>query len=117
MPETVKEPGLPEKVSQLLSQLRNLLRQSWLFHRFRHRLCCVCPSLRSGIFIQAVFSSSYRFLFPLRPLCSTGVTPLLRSYGPLRLPTPPPRRLCLPVARRSLSLAAGPGLPGSSADL
>ena len=26
-------------------------------------------------------------MFPVRPLCSTGVTPLLRSYGPFRLPT------------------------------
>jgi hypothetical protein len=29
-----------------------------LFHRFRHRLSCGCPSFRSGIFIQADFSSS-----------------------------------------------------------
>ena len=87
-----------------LSQLRNVLRQSWLFHRFRHRLSCGCPSLRSGIFIQAVFSSSYRIMFSARPLRSTCVTPLPRYYGPLRLPAGPSRRLCLPNARWSLSL-------------
>ena len=100
MPGTAKEPGLPEKVSQL----RNSLRQSWLPHRFRHRLSCGCPSLRNGIFIQAVFSSSYRIMLSVRPLCSTGVTPLLRSYGPFRLPAGPPPRLCIPAARWLLPL-------------
>src|ERR1039458_2612799 len=91
-------------LAQLLSQLRNFRRQSWLFHRFRHRLSRGCPSLRSGIFIQAVFSSSYRFMLSVRPLRSTGITPLPRSYGPLRLPSGPPRRLCIPAGRWSLSL-------------
>ena len=76
----------------------------WLFHRFRHRLSRGCPSLRSGIFIQAVFSSSYRFMLSVRLLRSTGITPLPRSYGPLRLPSGPPRRLCIPAGRWSLSL-------------
>src|ERR1039457_5248425 len=58
----------------------------WLFHRFRHRLSRGCPSLRSGIFIQAVFSSSYRFMLSVRLLRSTGITPLLRYYRPLRHP-------------------------------
>src|ERR1039457_2563101 len=88
-------------LAQLLSQLRNLLRQSWLLRRSRLRRCRRCPSLRSGIFIQAGFSSSYRFMLPVRPLRSAGVPPPLRYYGPLRLPTGPPRRLCLPVARWS----------------
>ena len=35
---------------------------------------------------------------------SVGVTPLPRYYGPLRLPTGPPRWLCLPTARWSLAL-------------
>ena len=57
-----------------------------------------------GSLIQTVFSSSYRNMLSARPLRSTGVTPLLRYYGPLRLPAGPPRRLCLPAARWSLSL-------------
>jgi len=43
-------------------------------------------------------------MLSVRPLCSTGVTPLPCSYGPLRLPPGPLRRLCLPAARWSLSL-------------
>ena len=49
------------------------------------------------------FSSSYRIMFSARPLRSTGVTPLPRYYGPLRLPTGPPRRLCIPAERWPLS--------------
>src|SRR6202048_8131 len=74
-------------LAPLLSQLRNFLWQSRLFHRSRHRLSCGCPSLRSRIFIQAVFSSSYRFMLSVRPLGSIRVTGLLRYYGPPRLPT------------------------------
>ena len=59
------------------------------------------------MFIQAVFSSSYRNMSSARPLGSTGVTPLLRYYGPLRLPSGPPHRLCLPAARWSLALPPG----------
>jgi len=44
------------------------------------------PLFRSGNVSQAALLSSYISMFPVRPLCSTGVTPLLRSYGPLRLP-------------------------------
>src|SRR5437773_1706132 len=94
-------------LAQLVSQLRNLLRQSRLLYRFRHRLSCDCPSFRSGIFIQAGFSSSYTCLLSARPLRSTGVTPLLHYYGPLRLPARPPPQLCLPSARWSLTLPPG----------
>jgi hypothetical protein len=38
-------------------------------------------------------------MLSVRPLRSTGITPLPRYYGPLRLPTRPPRRLCLPSVR------------------
>ena len=67
-------------------ELRNFLRHPRLLHRFRPRLSCGCPILRSGIFFQAGFSSSYICMFSVRPLGSTGVTPLLRYYGPPRLP-------------------------------
>ena len=43
-------------------------------------------------------------MFSVRPLGSTGVAPLLRYFGPLRLPAGPSLRLCLPAARWSLSL-------------
>ena len=57
-------------------------------------------------------------MLPVRPLCSTGVTPLLRSYGPLRLPARTAPRLCIPLGRRGrLSFPSLPGLPGSSTDL
>ena len=90
--------------SQLLSQLRNFLRQPWLLHRLRRRLSCGCPRFRTGIFIPAVFPSSYRCVLSTRPLGSIRVAGLPRYYGPLRLPPRPPRRLCLPAARGSLSL-------------
>jgi hypothetical protein len=51
-----------------------------------------------------------------RPLRSTGVTPLPRYYGPLRLPTRPPDGYVFPPCVEAIALAA-PGLPGSSADL
>ena len=73
-----------------------------LGHIERLRLSCGCPSLRNGIFIQAVFSSSYVCMFSVRPLGSTGVTPLLRYYRPLR---------------HCWLCASQEGFPGSSADL
>jgi hypothetical protein len=38
-------------------------------------------------------------MLPVRPLCSTGITPLLRSYGPLRLPARTAPWLCIPSGR------------------
>jgi hypothetical protein len=88
--------------AQLPSPLRSLLRQSWLFHRLRHRLSCGCPSFRSGTLIQAGFSSSCRFRLPARPLRSHPVGPprLLDRPFPARCPQPPwkARRLRAPVA-------------------
>jgi len=94
-------------LAQLLSQRRNFLRQSGPLPRFRLRPYCACPSVRSGILFQAGFPSSYRIVLSVRPLRSTGITPLPRYYGPLRLPTGPPRRLCLPTARWLLSPPPG----------
>ena len=53
-------------------------------------------------------------MFPVRPLGSTGVTPLLRYYGPLRHPLGH-SRLCIPATR--WLCASQEGLPGSSTDL
>jgi hypothetical protein len=45
--------------------------------------------IRSGTFVQAVLSSSCGNTFSAGSLRSTGVTPLPRYYGPLRLPIRP----------------------------
>ena len=60
---------------------------------------CGCPSPRSGVSPKRFFPSSYRNMLPVRPLCSTGVTPLPRSYGPLRLPARAAPWLCIPSGR------------------
>ncbi len=129
-------------LAQLLSQLRNFLRQSWLLHRFRHRLSCACPSLRIGIFVQAGFSSSYRIMFLQNHVFSKA--PSLHGRYPassLLWASPTPGqgrfRLCLPLhvdcflfqspcrvfagakARSSsahLSTRAAPNHPGRSDD-
>src|ERR1017187_3799493 len=67
--------------AQFLSQLRNFLRQPWLFHRFRRRLSCGGRSLRRGHLLQGVSSASYRPLLPAGPLRSTNITPLPRYHG------------------------------------
>ncbi len=59
------------------------------------------------ILIQAGYPSSHRIMLSARPLRSSGITPLLRYYGPLRLPTRPLQRLCLPSARWPLPLPPG----------
>ena len=51
-----------------------------------------------------------------RPLRSTGITPLPRYYGPLRLPTQPPGGYVFPT-RDEATAPAAPDLPGSSTDL
>ena len=50
------------------------------------------------------------------PLRSTGITPLPRYYGPLRLPTWPQAGYVFPT-RVAGNSSTAPGLPGSSADL
>ena len=54
---------------------------------------------RSGSFLQADLLSSYFSVSSARPLRSTGVTPLLRYYGPHRLPADAVSRLCIPAKR------------------
>lgn len=83
--------------------------------RFRHRLSCGCPSFRSGVFIQADFSSRYRLMLPVRPLCSTGVYPASRQLLGPSLPDRAPV-----INSRCTLVAFAPirqGLLGSSADL
>ncbi len=58
----------------------------------------------------------------VRPLGSTGITPLPRYYGPLRLPTVNARWVidsppALSLRRNPRALGFTSGLPGSSADL
>ena len=59
---------------------------------------------------------SYRIMLSVRPLRSTGVTPLPRYYGPLRLPSRAAPGYVFP-SRVGSSPPTLQGLPGSSADL
>src|SRR5437899_4601992 len=70
---------------QLLSQQREFIRQSVSARLFLQGFA-MQPLFRSGNFFQAVLLSSYISDVSVRPLCSTGITPLPHSYGPLRLP-------------------------------
>jgi len=58
-------------------------------------------------------------MFSARPLRSTAVTPLLRYYGPLRLPAraDPSVMYSLEPLGSGCPCPALPGLPGSSTDL
>ena len=106
-------------LGQPLSRLRNFLRQSWLFHRFRHRHYCGCPSLRSGVNPQAAFSSSSSSNASSKAPSLHGRYPLLHYYGPLRLPAraDPLVMYSLGPSGFRLHSPALPGLPGSSTDL
>jgi len=78
---------LLDLLAQLLSQLRKFLRQAT--GRDRPRF------VRSGMFIQAAFSSSYRNVFPVRPLGSAVVTRFLATMSLSDSRAEPPARLCL----------------------
>ena len=84
---------------QLLSQQREFIRLSVSARLFLQGFD-MQPLFRSGNFFQAVLLSSYISNVSARPLCSTGVTPLPRSYGPLRLPARAAPRLCISSGRR-----------------
>jgi hypothetical protein len=73
------------------------------------------PSLEELSFKRFFFYID-RYMFPVRPLGSTGITPLPGYYGPVRLPTRAANGLFLPqwYCGRGHSL---PGLPGSSTNL
>jgi hypothetical protein len=64
---------------------------------------------RSGVLLQAGLSSSYKNMLFLKPLRSTGITPLPRYFGLLRLP------LGFRLAAKWPSHPRA-GLPGSSTD-
>ena len=64
---------------------------------------------RSGVLFQAGLSSSYKNMLFLKPLRSTGIAPLPRYFGLLRLP------LGFRLAAERPSHARA-GLPGSSTD-
>ena len=58
------------------------------------------PEFRRGTRkVQAEFPPSYPTMLSLRLLGSTGITPLPGYYGPVRLPTSPVLRLCIPEQR------------------
>ena len=50
-----------------------------------------------GVSYDVGTTPGFRFMLSVRPLRSTGVTPLLRYYGPLRLPAGPLRGYVFPL--------------------
>jgi hypothetical protein len=82
-----------------------------------------CHPFRYGAFVtQAGLFSFHENVTEVRPLGSTGITPLPRYYGPLRIPTVNARRvmdspLALFLERNPFASEFTSGLPGSSADL
>ncbi len=97
--------------AQLPSQKRDL---------FRHAGFGVIPlrhSFRSGAFMAQSGSPFFdRNMTEVRPLCSTGVTPLPRCYGPRRLPTVADRQVIDSLPASSF-VDTTSGLPGSLTDL
>ena len=71
-------------------------------------------ALRTALASVAPFLSTKTF--PVRPLGSTGITPLPGHYGPVRLPARAAEGLCLSQRRCAWGRVL-PGLPGSSANL
>ena len=84
-------------LAQLRPQRGEFLRQA------TRRLVFCQPFQLFRFFRSGTFRSSgsprfsFEALLPAGPLRSTGITPLLRYYGPLRLPPRLAFRLCLPV--------------------
>ena len=71
---------------------------------------------RPSALAQSAHSPSYGRTSLAGPLGSTGVTPLPRYYGPIRLPARPVGGYVFPLAVEGHTFT-GPGLPGSWADL
>ena len=81
--------------------------------------CCepLCHPFRYRAFVaQAVLSFFAQSVTVVRPLGSTGITPLPRYYGPLRLPAITARQVMDSLPTLSLA-GIMPGLPGSSTNL
>ena len=94
-----------------------VLAVAWPSHRAecldREKLCSVF-----GLAVQAGLPISYLGTLLARPLRSTGITPLPRYYGPVRLPAwAQPQVMFSPMPIRRATHTAHPGLPGSSVDL
>src|SRR2546422_408849 len=120
-------------LAQLLSQNREFLRQHtlrapfppsrWWWHTHHQppdrRRALQRPRLpRSRFLLQSALPPSYKSMLTPRPLRSTGITPLLRYYGPLRLPA---KAVCpgylFPGPRGFSCSPALSGLPGPFTDL
>ena len=87
-------------MAQLLSQLREFIRQS-VFTRLFIQGFDMLPLFRNRNFFQAVLPSSYIGMFSVRPLRSTVVTRFFATMGLSDSRPVPPVRLCIPAERRS----------------
>ena len=103
-------------LTQLPSQLGDFRRQldSGFHLRWNRRLILprrLATFFRSGTFVQAVLLTSDENANLAGVLRSTGITPLPRYYGPLRLPTGPASGYVFP---RAVEPSSGPefGSPG-----
>ena len=103
--------------AQFPSQKRDFSRHPWFGYE------PFCYPFRYGASVaQAGLLSFHENMTEVRPLGSTGITPLPRYYGPLRIPTVNARRVmdsppaALPSAK-PFRFGFSSGLPGSSADL
>lgn len=86
------------------------------YEPFRH------PFRYGASVAQAGLLSFHENMTEVRPLGSTGITPLHRYYGPLRIPTVGAWRVidsppALLLQRNPFALESTSGLPGSSVDL
>src|SRR5260370_5820763 len=72
-------------LAQLLSQLKELFRQS-VAARLLVQGFDMLSELRSGIFIQSGLPSSYKSMLSVRPLRSARITGFRHYYEPLRIP-------------------------------
>jgi hypothetical protein len=83
--------------------------------RIRHN--ALRGPVRDGATIaQAALLSCNRNLREVRPLRSTGITPLPRYYEPVRLPAEADARLWIPARRCPRHLAGSPRTPCDSVD-
>lgn len=97
--------------------------KGYFYRQAGFRFKSVCHPVRYGASVaQAGLLSFCVNMTELRPLGSTGVTPLPSYYGPLRLPTVRTGRVIdsppvLALQRNPFVLGSTSDLPGSSADL
>ena len=103
-------------MAQLLSQLREFIRQSVSTRLFIQGFDML-PLFRNRNFFQAVLPSSYIGMFSVRPLRSTVVTRFFATMGISDSRPVPPCGYVFPQSAGRVAASAPPGLPVSSTNL